>query len=54
MNSYPYDIAPETLVSQSMARGIVLAHGIDWDEFLDSYGVRSHYGERSLFTWLGY
>ncbi len=42
------------MITMEGARTIVLDHGISWDEFLDSFGSRSAYNTRSLFTWLGY
>ncbi len=42
------------IITAKAARNIVRDHGIDWNEFLDTYGERTEYNTRSLFEWLGY
>lgn len=41
-------------VSAKQAKAEVLAHGIDWEEFVDEVGSKSVYKSNEVLEWLGY
>ena len=41
-------------VSAKQARAEVLAHGVDWEEFVEEIGSKSVYKSNEVLEWLGY
>ena len=41
-------------VSLKQAKAEVLAHGIDWAEFVDEVGDKKVYYSNEILEWLGY
>lgn len=41
-------------VSAKQARAEVLAHGVDWAEFVEEVGSKSVYKSNEVLEWLGY
>ena len=41
-------------VSLREARAEVLAHGVDWEEFVEEVGSKSVYKSNEVLEWLGY
>jgi len=54
-NAMTYDEAMEGHdISAKQARAEVLAHGIDWEEFVEEVGSKSVYKSNEVLEWLGY
>ena len=50
-----YDEAMEGYdVSAKQAKAEVLAHGVDWAEFVEEVGSKSVYKSNEVLEWLGY
>ena len=50
-----YDEAMEGYdVSAKQAKAEVLAHGVDWEEFVEEAGSKSVYKSNEVLEWLGY
>jgi hypothetical protein len=50
-----YDEAMEGYdVSAKQAKAEVLAHGVDWEEFVEEIGSKSVYKSNEVLEWLGY
>ena len=54
-NTMTYEEAMEGYdISAKQARAEVLAHGIDWEEFVEEVGRKSVYKSNEVLEWLGY
>jgi len=54
-NTMTYEEAMEGYdVSAKQARAEVLAHGVDWAEFVEEVGSKSVYKSNEVLEWLGY
>jgi hypothetical protein len=50
-----YDEAMEGYdVSAKQAKAEVLAHGVDWADFVDAVGSKKVYYSNEILEWLGY
>lgn len=49
-----YESAEGTIITAKRAKQEVENHGIEWTEFVDSYGDQETYTAQAVLSWLGY
>lgn len=49
-----FESAADTIITAKRAKHEVEEHGIEWQEFVDSYGDQETYTAQAVLSWLGY